>query len=62
MGPSRFASSVVTPRGYKVGVVTLVQPTSSYMISHHSSASFPMVETKKIEKRIWKNKRGFLSL
>jgi hypothetical protein len=31
--PSHFASSVVTPRCYKVGEVALVPPTSSRMIS-----------------------------
>jgi hypothetical protein len=60
--PSRFASSVVTPQGYKAGVGAPVQPTSYHMISHHSSASFPMAKKKKIEKQIWKNKKGLLSL
>jgi hypothetical protein len=43
MEPSHFASSVVTPRGYKAAVAP-TQPTSSHMISHHPSASFPMAE------------------
>jgi hypothetical protein len=45
--PSRLTSSVVTPQGYKVSVVTLVQPTSSRMTSHRSSASFPMAERER---------------
>jgi hypothetical protein len=44
--PSRFASSVVTPWGYKAGMVSPAQPTSSCTISHRSSASFPMAEKK----------------
>jgi hypothetical protein len=48
--PIRFASSVVTPRGYKVGDAP-TQPTSSYTTSHHFLASFPTGEKKeKIEK------------
>jgi hypothetical protein len=43
---SRFTSSVVTPWGYKAEVVTPAQPMSSHMISHRSSASFPMAEKK----------------
>jgi hypothetical protein len=60
--PSRFASSVVTLWGYNASVVAPMQPTSSCMISHHSNISFPTAEKKKIEKLIWKNKRGLLSL
>jgi hypothetical protein len=53
MEPSRFASSVVAPWGYKAGIVAPAQPTSSCMISHHSSTSFPMTKKKeKIEKQI----------
>jgi hypothetical protein len=47
-----YASSAVTPRGYKVGVVTHAQPTSSRTISSHSSASFPMTEKKRRKKQI----------
>jgi hypothetical protein len=43
---SCFASLIVTPRGYKGSVVTLVQPTSSYMISHHFSTSFSGAKKK----------------
>jgi hypothetical protein len=50
--PSRFTSSVITPQSYKVGMVAPTQPTSSHMTSHHSSASFPMAEKRKIEKQI----------
>jgi hypothetical protein len=42
--PSRFTSSVVKLWGYKAGVVTPAQPTSSHTISHHSFASFPTTE------------------
>jgi hypothetical protein len=44
--PSRFTNSIVTLRGYKAGMVTLAQPTSSQMISHRSSASFPTAEVR----------------
>jgi hypothetical protein len=44
MEPRHFTTSVVTPRGYKAGVVILVQPTSSCTISPHFFASFPMAE------------------
>jgi hypothetical protein len=44
--PSCFASSVNTPWGYKAGVVAPMQPTSSRMISHHSSTSFCTAEKK----------------
>jgi hypothetical protein len=50
--PSHLTSTVVTPRGYKARVVAPTHPTSSRMISHRSSASFPMAEKKKIEKHI----------
>jgi hypothetical protein len=46
MEPSCFASSVVTPQGCNAGVVAPMQPTSSLMISHHSSTYFPMAEKK----------------
>jgi hypothetical protein len=46
MEPSRLASSVVAPWGYKAGIVAPAQPTSSCMISHRSSTSFPMTENK----------------
>jgi hypothetical protein len=37
--------------GYKADLVAPVTPTSSHMISHHSSTSFPMAKKKeKIEK------------
>jgi hypothetical protein len=49
--PSHFASLVVTPRGYKAGVVTPVPHTSSHTISHRSSIYFPTAEKKEeIEK------------
>jgi hypothetical protein len=49
--------------GYKVGVVTPAQPTSSHMIFHYSSASLCTTE-KKDENRETdlKNKRELLSL
>jgi hypothetical protein len=50
--PSRFASSIVTPQGYKAGVVAPAQATSSRMISHHSFASFPMAEKKEENREI----------
>jgi hypothetical protein len=37
-----FASLTITPWGYKAGLVTPVQPTSSHTISLCSSASFAM--------------------
>jgi hypothetical protein len=45
--PSRFASSVVTPRGDKAGLETPAQPTSSGTISFYFSASFPTTEKRK---------------
>jgi hypothetical protein len=60
---SRFASSVVTPWGYKASVVIPAQPTSSRTISHHSSASFPTAEKKEENRETYlKNKRELLSL
>jgi hypothetical protein len=51
--PSRFASLVFAPQGYKAGVVTPMQLTSSRTISHCLSTSFPMAEKKeKIKKQI----------
>jgi hypothetical protein len=50
--PIRVASSTITPQGYKAGLVTPAQPTSSCMISLYSSTSFPTVEKIKIEKQI----------
>jgi hypothetical protein len=51
--PSRFSFSVVTPLGYKAGVVAPAQPTYSHTTSHHYSASFPTTEKReKIEKQI----------
>jgi hypothetical protein len=44
--PNCFASSVLTPRGYKASVATPAQPTSSHTIFHRFSTSFPMVEKK----------------
>jgi hypothetical protein len=41
-----FASSVVTPRGYKADDCSCVQPMSSHMISHHLPAFFPEAEKK----------------
>jgi hypothetical protein len=45
--PSRFASSSVTPRGYKASLVTPVQPTSSRTISLCFSASFSTAKKRK---------------
>jgi hypothetical protein len=45
-GAHHFASSVVTPRGYKAGSHSSTQPTSSRTISYHLPASFPMTQTK----------------
>jgi hypothetical protein len=45
-GARRFASSVVTPQGYKARGCSCTQPTSSYMISHRLPTSFPMAEKK----------------
>jgi hypothetical protein len=57
--PSRFASSVVTPRGYKAGVFAPAPPTSSRMTSHRFSTSFPMAEkNEKIGKQIKKKQEG----
>jgi hypothetical protein len=60
----RFASSVVTPRGYKAGGRSYVQHTSSHMISHRLLASFPTTEKKEREREGNKsrNKRELLSL
>jgi hypothetical protein len=44
--PSRFASSVVTPRGYKANGCSCVQPISYRTISHRLPASFPTAEKK----------------
>jgi hypothetical protein len=41
--PKCFASSVATPRGYKIAAVP-AQPTSSRMISYRLPASFPVAE------------------
>jgi hypothetical protein len=43
--PNRFASSDITPQGYKDGVAP-TQHTSSHMISHHPLTSFHTVENK----------------
>jgi hypothetical protein len=54
--PSRFVSSAGTLWGYKAGLVTPAQPTSSHMISLCSSTSFSTAEKgEKIEKHILKN-------
>jgi hypothetical protein len=50
--PSRFAYSTVTPWGYKVGLVTPTQPSSSRTISICSSFSFPTAEKRKTKKQI----------
>jgi hypothetical protein len=61
--PRHFASSVVSLRGYKAGVVAPVQPTSSRMISHHSSASFPTTEKKEENREIdMKKQEGVVEL
>jgi hypothetical protein len=61
--PSRFASLVVTPRGYKAGVVAHIQPTSSRTISHHSSASFPLAKKKEENREIeLKKQEGVVEL
>jgi hypothetical protein len=49
----RFASSIVTLRGYKVGKCPCTQPTSSHMISHYLPASFHTAEKERdIKKQI----------
>jgi hypothetical protein len=51
--PSRFASSIVTPWGYKPSLVAPAQHTSSCMTSQHFTTSFTTAEKKeKIEKYI----------
>jgi hypothetical protein len=56
--PNCFTSLAVTPQGYKAGLVTPVQPTSSCMISLYSSASFPTAEKRKNRETVlWKTKR-----
>jgi hypothetical protein len=45
--PRRFASSAVTPWGYKASLVTPRLPTSSQMISLYSSTSFPKANKRK---------------
>jgi hypothetical protein len=47
MEPSLLASSVVTLWGYKAGMVTPAQSTSSRTISHRSSTSFPTTEKER---------------
>jgi hypothetical protein len=62
MEPNSFASSAITPWGYKAGLVTPVQPTSSCMISLYSSASFPIIrkrENREIDLK--ENKRWVIS-
>jgi hypothetical protein len=44
--PSCFASSVVTPRGYKASDRSSAQPMTSCTISHRIPTSFPMAEKK----------------
>jgi hypothetical protein len=41
-----FASSVVTPWGYKTSGRSYAQPMSSHTISHRLPASFPIAEKK----------------
>jgi hypothetical protein len=61
--PSCFATSVDTPWGYKAGVVAPAQPTSSRMISYHSSTSFNTAKKKDENREIdLKNKRELLNL
>jgi hypothetical protein len=52
--PSCLTSSVVTPRGYKAGVATPTQPTSSRTISLRSSASFLTTQKERERERIGK--------
>jgi hypothetical protein len=42
----RFASSVVTPWGYKAGGCSYAQPMFSHTISHYLLTSFPTAEKK----------------
>jgi hypothetical protein len=60
--PSRFASLVVTPWGYKVGMAAPAQPTSSRMISHRSSGSFPTAEKKEENRETDVKKEGVVEL
>jgi hypothetical protein len=54
---------IVIPWGYKAGVVSPAQPTSSHTISYRSSASFPTVEKERGKYRNrYENKRELLSL
>jgi hypothetical protein len=50
--PSHIASSIVTPQGYKDGVVAPTQPTSSRTISHHSFTSSPTTQKGEENKEI----------
>jgi hypothetical protein len=54
----RFTPSVFTPWGYKADLVTLAQPTSSYMISLYSSTSFPTAEKRNNRETDLKRTRG----
>jgi hypothetical protein len=56
--PNRFASSAVTRRDYKVGLVTPAQPTSSYTIS--SCATYIFLKNREIDLK--ENKRGSFQL
>jgi hypothetical protein len=58
----RFASSVVTSRGYKTGGRSCAQPTSSCMIFHPLLSSFPTAEKKKRWRNRSRNRRELLSL
>jgi hypothetical protein len=60
--PRCFASSVVTPQGYKDGGRPCVQPTSSRTTSHHLLASFPTAKKKERQRSRSRNRRELLSL
>jgi hypothetical protein len=56
--PNHFASSAVTPRGYKASLVTPAQPTSSRTMSLYSSTAFSMTQKRNREIDLKENKRG----
>jgi hypothetical protein len=60
--PSRFASWVVTPLGYKAGSRSYVQPMSSRTISHHLPTSFHTTEKKDRWRNRSRNRTWLLSL
>jgi hypothetical protein len=48
--PSRIATLIVKPRGYKAGSRSYAQHTSFHMISHRLPTSFPMAEKERNRK------------